>query len=93
MASVFSISMGPMKPSGPSHGALQAHGPPKLYGLLNGPLKFTNPRVIVPPSRRPWSAEKTAVYALLLIFGLQEFERQNDEDSYKAYSEIASTMF
>ena len=73
--------MGPMKPSGPSHGALQAHGPPKLHGLPDGPLKFMSPILIVPPSRRPWSAEKIAVYALLLIFGLQEFERQN-EDSY-----------
>ena len=72
-----------MKPSGPSHGPFQAHGPPKPHGLPDGPLKSMGPGIIVPPlfpSRRPWplAAKKLAVYALLLIFGLSEFERQND---------------
>ena len=57
-SSVFSISMGPMKPSGPSHGPLQVNRLPKPHELPDWPLKSMGPGIIVPPlfpSRRLWS--------------------------------------
>ena len=48
-SSVFSISMGPMKPSGPSHGPLQVNRIPKPHGLPDWPLKSKGPGIIVPP--------------------------------------------
>ena len=41
------ISMGPVKPIGPYHGSLQAHGPPKIHG----PRSHCPP---LSPPRRPW---------------------------------------
>ena len=48
-----SISMGPMKPIGPSDGPLQAHGPLKPHGPPDGPLKSMGSGDCAPPSRRP----------------------------------------
>ena len=48
--------MGPMKPSGPSHGPFQVNRLPKHHGLPDWPLKFMGPGIIVPPPPSPLSA-------------------------------------
>ena len=44
-----SPSMGPMKPTEPSHGPLQAHGSPKPHGPPDGPPKIHGSRGHCPP--------------------------------------------